>query len=223
MNKKYKKFMDKKNEDWKYYSEISVSRIKKPITILLGPNGTGKSMSLRNIKHELDKSKTKYVAYSTSKDDIVQRGAPAFGNWDVSKIAMAFSSEGERMTSSFIDWSSNEMLQAIFQDQKSPLWVLVDEADSGLSIDRLFLTLSQFITIITGEHERGRDIHAILTCNSWEMLEMFLLSSLQQYVDIIWVPTKESIRPRDYRTFKGLYLEYFDELFRKELEYEHKD
>ena len=217
MNNKYKKFMDKKNEDWQHYSEITVKRIKKPITILLGPNGTGKSMSLRSIQNELVKSNTRYVVYSTSKDDIVQKGAPAFGDWDVSKLAMAFSSEGERMTSSFLDWSSHEMLKAIFEDQKSPLWVLVDEADSGLSIDRLLLTLSQFITVVTGEYDRGRDIHALLTCNSWVMLEIFLLKSIRHYVDVIWVPTKESILPSDYINFKGLYLEYFDEIFRKDL------
>lgn len=212
MNKKYKTFINKKNENWQHYSEVTIKRINKPITILLGPNGTGKSMSLRGIEHSLNKSKINNIKYSTSKDDIVQKGAPAFGAWDISKIAMAFSSEGERMVSSFFDWVETDMLKQVLTN-KEPLWLLVDEADSGLSIDRLIYTLTQFIFIIASEVDRGRDIHAVLTCNSWEMLECFMSDKAKQYVDIIWVPTKESINLETYKDFKKMYVEYFNEIF----------
>lgn len=224
MNKKYQHFIDKKNENWQHYSEISTKRIKKPITVLLGPNGTGKSMSLKNLNYQINKIEgTKIVSYKTSQDDIVQKGAPAFGDWDISKIAMAFASEGERMVSSFFDWTNSDLLKNVLEDKDSPLWVLVDEADSGLSIDRLVLTISQFLFVIISEVKRGRDIHAVLTCNSWEMLETFLTKGAADYVDIIWVPTKESIHPKTYEDFKKPYREYFDAVFREDLENEYKD
>lgn len=217
MNKKFKTFIDKKNENWQYYSEIPLKRIKKPITILLGPNGSGKSMSLMNMDCQLQLKGINFVRYSTSKNDIVQKGAPAFGRWDVSKIAMAFSSEGERMTSSFFDWMNTDMLSQVLTNDK-PLWLLIDEADSGLSIDRLVQSLSQFQFIIMSELKKGRDIHAVLTCNSWEMLECFMSNVVKDYTDFIWVPTKESIHTRNYKSFKKLYMTYFNETFKKELE-----
>lgn len=217
MNKKYQKFIDKKNEHWQHYSEISTKRIKKPITLLLGPNGTGKSMSLMSMNCKLQSDGINFIRYSTSRDDIVQKGAPAFGDWDVNKIAMAFSSEGERMSESFFDWMNTSMLSQVLTNDK-PLWILVDEADSGLSIDRLVYTLSQFQFVVVSEVKRGRDIHAVLTCNSWEMLETFMSNTVKDYVDIIWVPTKESIHPRNYKAFKKLYMEYFMKVHKEDLE-----
>lgn len=221
MNKKYQQFMDKKEKDWQFYSEITTKRIKKPITVLLGPNGTGKSMSLKGLEYSLNKSKINNIKYSTSKDDIVQKGAPAFGDWDINKLAMAFSSEGERMVSSFFDWVNSDMLKSVLTNQE-PLWVLVDEADSGLSIDRLMLTISQFLFVVISEVKKGRDIHSVLTCNSWEMLECLLVKGAKDYVDIIWVPSKESIHPKTYQDFKKLYHDYFDVMFREDLENDYK-
>ena len=172
MNKKMNKFIEKKKENWQHCTILELKDIKSTITVLLGPNGTGKSLSLRCIADELDSKNINYVKYSTSKDDIVQRGSPAFGEWDVSKIAMAFSSEGERMVSSFFDWANSEMLKAILTN-KEQLYILVDEADSGLSWDRLAHSLPQILNVIIAEKtERNRDIHLIITCNSYEMYEI---------------------------------------------------
>lgn len=206
MNKQMKDFCEKKNSSYDYYSEITYKRIKSPITVLIGPNGTGKSMSLRGIKSYLKKNKIKYVSYSTSKDDIVSRGSSPFGSWDISKIACAFHSEGERMTDSFFDWANSDMLRGVLEDKECPLFVLIDEADSGLSIDRLHQTLEQIVYIAKTEHERGRDIHFIFTCNSYEMLEC-LQSDI---TDVIWVPTKQSVHIKSYEKFKKPYIEYFE-------------
>lgn len=221
MNKKYKNFINKKKEQWQYYSEVTTRRIKKPITLLMGPNGTGKSMSLKNIEYEVKKKKINIVKYSTSKDDIVQKGAPAFGDWDINKIAMAFSSEGERMVESFFDWMNTVVLKEVLTNDK-PLWIMIDEADSGLSIDRLTYTLSQLIFVIVSEFDKGRDIKVVLTCNSWEMLECFMSNAAKEYVDFIWVPTKQSIRPKNYKQFKKMYIEYFNEIFLEDLQDDYK-
>lgn len=212
MNNKMKKFCSKKKENYDHYSNISYKKIKSPITVLIGPNGTGKSLSLRNMKIDLEDNDIKVVSYSTSKDDIVQKGASPFGSWDISKIACAWSSEGERMTSSFFDWANSDMLRGILEDKKCPIYILIDEADSGLSIDRLIQTLSQIVYIAKEEYKNGRDIHFIFTCNSYEMLEC-LQSDI---TDIIWVPTKQSVSIKSYSKFKKPYVEYFKEMLNED-------
>lgn len=213
MSKAMDEFYKKKIDDAQYYTELTMRNIKAPITVLLGPNGTGKSMSLRNINLQLQKKKINFVTYSTSKDDIVQKGAPAFGNWDVSKIAMAFSSEGERMASSFFDWANTTMLSQIMTNERE-LWLLIDEADSGLSFDRLMETLLQVVHIIQMEYDKGREIHAIFTCNSYEMAELMQ----SPITDFIWVPTKEHIKLGSYYKFKKRYLDYYDNVHKKFME-----
>lgn len=212
MNKKMKRFCEKKREQFDYHTMLRLKNIKSPITLLMGPNGTGKSMSMKNIESECKEKKIKYVKYSTSNNDIVQKGAPAFGSWDPYKLACAFHSEGERMSDSFFDWANSDMLKAILEDKSCPVCILVDEADSGLSWDRLFYTLRPIVHVIEQEHERGRDIHIIFTCNSYEMMQC--LSS--EYQDIIWVPTKEHIKIGSYYTYMKKYVEYYDEVLKWE-------
>lgn len=213
MNKLMKQFMDKKKEEPQYYKEVSIKNIKSPITVLLGPNGTGKSMSLRNINCQLQLKNINFIKYTTSKDDIVQKGAPPIGNWDISKIACAFTSEGERMTSSFFDWANTTMLSNIMTSEKE-LWMLIDEMDSGLSFDRLLESLLQIVNIIKMENERGRKLYAVFTCNSYEMAE-----ALQSPItDYIWVPTKEHIKLGSYYKFKKRYIEYYDNVHKELME-----
>lgn len=213
MSKAMDKFYKKKLDDPQYYTELSLKNIKEPITVLLGPNGTGKSMSLRNISLQLQLKGINFVTYTTSKDDIVQKGAPAFGDWDVSKIACAFSSEGERMTSSFFDWANTTMLSQIMTNDKE-LWLLIDEADSGLSYDRLMEQMLQIVSIISMEHKKGRAIKLVCTVNSYEMAE--LMQSV--ITDYIWVPTKEHIKLGSYYKFKKRYIEYYDSVHKVVME-----
>lgn len=212
MNKQFKKFCEKKKADlFGYYSKLKLSNIKLPITVLLGPNGTGKSLSLLNLDKELQLRGINFVKYSTSRDDIVQKGAPAFGNWDPRKLACAFHSEGEKMIDSFFDWANTTMLSAIMTSNK-PLYILVDEADSGLSFDRLMESILQIIHIIVMEVDKGRDIHLVITCNSYEMLEC----TRSKYTDFIWVPTKEHIKVSSYYNFKKRYIEYYDAVLKEQ-------
>ena len=199
-----KTFYRKKLEDAQFYNTIKFKDITKPITILLGPNGTGKSMSIRTIEKDLDKARINLIKYASSKDDIVQKGAPAFGDWDPWKLAQAFTSEGERMTSSFFEFVNTDFLRWVLTD-KEPLVVLIDEADSGLSFDRLYETLTQMLFVVREEVKKGRDIKVVFTCNSYEMYEI-----LRQYgAEAFWLPTKKKVFYKSYKTFKKPYMEYY--------------
>lgn len=204
-------FYKKKLKDSQFHTLIDLTDITKPITVLLGPNGTGKSQSLINLKYQLKKQDINYTEYSTSHDDIVQKGAPAFGSWDPWKLAQAFTSEGERMIASFFDWTNTDLLREILTNTK-PLYILVDEADSGLSIDRLKESLEQIVQIITMEHERKhRDIHIIFTCNSYEMYKQL---KTENYTDFIWVPTKEHVNFNTFEDFEKPYLDFYNNVIK---------
>ena len=205
---KMSRFISNKKKDGEYHREISIKDLDAPITILMGPNGTGKSMSILNMVEEIKSQKdARYVRYSTSRDDIVTTGTGPF-NFDPSALAYAYASEGERMIGSFQKWANSKMLEKIMTN-KDELYVIIDEADSGLSIDRLMQSLIPLKDIIKMELAKGRKLHFVFTVNSYEMLEV-LQSDI---TEIIWVPTKEKIEIDNYEEFKSLYTYYYDRYY----------
>lgn len=205
---KMSRFISNKKKDGEYHREISIKDLDAPITILMGPNGTGKSMSILNMVEEIKSQKdARYVRYSTSRDDIVTTGTGPF-NFDPSALAYAYASEGERMIGSFQKWANSKMLEKIMTN-KDELYVIIDEADSGLSIDRLMQSLIPLKDIIKMELAKGRKLHFVFTANSYEMLEV-LQSDI---TEIIWVPTKEKIEIDNYEEFKSLYTYYYDRYY----------
>ncbi len=205
MDKLTEKFIERKKENPDYHKIINIKRIKKRITMLLGPNGTGKSRSLHDMKIDLQNDHTKFVEYSTSKDDLVGKFGSPFGNFGIECIAAAFHSEGERMVESFYTWMNGPFLKEVLST-KEPLYVFIDEADSGLSIDRLIETLSTMIFISNEEEKKGRELHFILTVNSYEMYEILNKAG----AEAIWVPTGKVIKPKSYEDFKWRYVEYYE-------------
>lgn len=100
---KMNRFIANKTKDCGYYREISIKDLEQPITILLGPNGTGKSRSLVNMEYEIKKNdKLASVLYSTSDDDIVKSvGSPFIPGGGFENLIYNWKSEGERMIGSF--------------------------------------------------------------------------------------------------------------------------
>lgn len=211
MNKAMKDFCKKKQKDPSYYSSITVHDLTTPVTVLLGPNGTGKSMSLRLMKEYCKENNFKYASYSTSRDDIVQKSSPAFGNWDIYGLSCAFHSEGERMCDSFSDWASKEFLKVLLEDKFCPVWIFIDEADSGLSIDRIIKTIKPIINIAKLD-SKHRKLHIVFTCNSYELAQV-LNSDATRF---IWIPTREEVTLDSYEQFTSMYIEYADEMFTEE-------
>ena len=104
MNKNMKLFCKKKLKKPNTYTEIKWYNLFGPIVILLGPNGTGKSMSINLMKQELSKSDNLIViSYSTTQDDTVRKHTTPF-DFRPEAFAAAFLSEGERMNNSLFTW-----------------------------------------------------------------------------------------------------------------------
>ena len=203
-SRKFTRFINRKTNEGDFYSEIKHKDITAPITVLLGPNGSGKSMSLKGIENDLDNNDIKYVVYATSKNDIVERSI----SFNPEEILYAWKSEGERMIGSFHKWAGSTFMREL-KSSDAPLWVLIDEADSGLSIDRLMQSFLDLIEVVKQELARGRELHIVLTANSYEMVEV-LKSDITEY---IWVPTKEKITIDSYEDFKAPYIRFFNLYF----------
>ena len=210
MNKKMKEFCKKKRKKSDYYTQIKWYTLFNPISILLGPNGTGKSMSIRLMEEELSKYKDiKVVSYSTSQDDTVKKHTSPM-DFRPEALAAAFLSEGERMNNSFFIWIEDILLSAVLKEPSKELYIFIDEADSGLSIDKINEAFRDIIFIIKEEHRRGRKIHLVLTANSYELAEIF--KDEYEIASYIWVPTDEYILLGSYNRFKKRYMEYYKEM-----------
>ena len=211
MNRKMKRFCEKKRENTEYYSKVEWTKLFKIFTILLGPNGTGKTMSLLLMKEYLEKSSSnKVFSYSTSKDDVVKKYTGPF-DFRPEALVSAFSSEGERMDYSFYTWLK-EIFPTIINSKDKDIYIFIDEADSGLSIDRMIGAFRDFIYVIKDlVNSRDYFIRVVITCNSYELAEIF--NDHYEQTSYIWVPTKEFISLGSYHKFKKRYLEYYEEMW----------
>lgn len=202
MNKKQLKFCEEKLKDGWYHTEISLKMIKSPITVLLGPNGTGKSTSLALMKDELKRKKIKRIMYTTRQNDMTKQSY-----FHPEYLIGNFESEGEKMDDSFYLWTNGELLKSVLEDNKE-LYILIDEIDSGLSIDKLYQELKDILFIMHEELKKGRKIKLILTANSYEVIDLLQ----DEEFDIIWVPTKQYIKINSYKSFKKKYIDYYNEM-----------
>lgn len=204
-----KEFCKKKRQTPDHYTQIKWYTLFRPIVVLLGPNGTGKSMSLHLMKEDLEKSDSvRVISYSTSLDDTVKKHTSPM-DFRPEALAAAFLSEGERMNRSFFTWIDDVLLPNVLKDKKE-LYIIIDEADSGLSIDKINEAFRDIIFIIKEEVKRGRKIHLVITANSYELAEVF--AEDYELCGYIWVPTNEYISLGSYNKFKKRYLEYYREM-----------
>lgn len=207
------------------------------VHIFIGPNGSGKSQSLFELKNEINEKYNDGNSFDSSSNPFILAmerhhkdiNVPVYhykthandrvdnSNFDISKMVSAFSSEGERMNSSWIDWCSEVWLPHLKKHRPKEYWLLFDELDSGLSFDRLSLQLYQLSGIIKAETEHGYKPNIVITSNSYELLEV--TQELFDNVSIYWVPTRKEIEINSYIKFRNLYKSRFKKM-KEELENE---
>lgn len=205
---KYLEFIEKKKEDFSYHIIVPESLLSSPIVILTGCNGSGKSQTLKRLDKEW-KEKYEVLFYRTSKEG---RSENYVNPWNSDSnsyargLASCFESEGERMQDLFSLWADQVLLPKLCKT-RDPIRVLIDEADSGLSWDKVMYSLSGISrTIVPMELEKGRDIKFIFTANSYPMIEALDSPNTK----VLWVPTKEEWAPKTYEEFKEPYKYYFE-------------
>lgn len=210
-----KEFCDKKKEHPEHYETIHKMHVDMtPFTILLGPNGTGKTMSLRHLQKELKDSEQVYLMFNTVEHDIV--ASERF--FRPERLISAFHSEGERLRESIECWMGDYLIKELLSHKKD-VYILVDQIDSGLSIDKMCQMLHDVFFLYNAELEKNprRKLRFIFTANSYEFVNI-----LQRWCEEIehkpgeilmqmyWIPTKSIIRRfNDYNDFANRYIEYY--------------
>lgn len=192
------------------------------IHILLGPNGSGKTTSLRTIKHELDSKHNPNSTYDdpnplirrlhTSNPTIPVLYYGSDRN-DISKttsditlqaLTANFLSEGEHMCTSFSKWFTTTWYPYLQDPSYHEMYVLIDELDSGLSLDRIKHTIDQLHNIHTIETTKyNRKINIIFTANSYELLES--IQRLFKNNTVYWLPSHKQVIINSYQEFSKLY------------------
>ena len=225
MNQKFKRFCDKKYENPDYYKEINPDKLISDITILLGPNGSGKSMSFRSLESYFKNNNIKCLTYSNKRNDIVN----TCFDFDIRKLISAFHSEGERIKDSIYEFSGSHFINELLSNEKD-IYVLIDELDSGLSIDSLLNIISEYIQVIVLEKYKHpeRTVKLVFSCNSYEMLHSFYIALDEvkndplyykgyiPEINLIWVPTMEYIHISSYDDFIKRYIDYRNYMKNKE-------
>lgn len=150
--------------------------IREGLTILVGPNGMGKSTFIKELKRKLDKLDMPTYVYDNQHQggNTAMQGFLNRGNIE-SLAAMATSSEGEKILvnmqtiakemGSFVRKNINDCM---INDKE--LWIFVDALDSGFSIDNIIdVKKYLFKTIIKDCESKEVPVYIICSANSYEM------------------------------------------------------
>lgn len=234
----YSTFIKKKLEDPTYYNEMKLEDFKNLVNVICSPNGTGKSMTLRSIEDKyshclVNQNKYKWLfnnteeeakpfmllSFSSRNDDISKHALSPFSSGrpdDLSCLLQNFRSEGERIFTSFNSFCSYSVVDTLLKtkDTMEPVVILVDEMDSGLSLDNIYYSIDSFLLVIANEYKRGRNIKVVITSNSYELCE-YLKDRLKSKVSYYWLPTKREFKLQTYNKFKQRYMVYKQEYYDK--------
>lgn len=152
-------------------------------TCLVGPNGTGKTTMLQQIKYTLMEERDKesgnrlyeIAHYDNQKDG----GSKKFGLWlyqkdGTEKIAeMMSSSEGEGIIFNLGEFAlqCGKATKTAIERNRN-LIILIDGFDSGTSIDKIYQFKREFVDgIIEHCKSEGIEVYIIATANNYAMVD----------------------------------------------------
>lgn len=157
-------------------NRFTLDNKKSNFIALLGANGSGKSMSLRDIAEELSKDDKLYIQFASKQDDVVKNANPFAKDDDyLSSLTSAFTSEGERIATSFVKWmkkNAMDLSRKVKESNDTDMYWLLDEIDSGFSYDRLRVHVDFLQSVYEIEKKNGIEVTFVLTVNSYELLSL---------------------------------------------------
>ena len=171
---------------------------KPGLTVLVGCNGAGKSTLLKNIQSELKKENVPFIEFDNLKDGGSNGISSASFNENFAMMSLMMeSSEGENIGNNFGIWCQGirnfivngkynserreDRLVDIFRDKEdiqkekeefrnhNERWLLIDAADSGLSIDNVIEFKDVFDLILEDSENFGKETYIIISANEFEL------------------------------------------------------
>lgn len=198
------------NKDRKKPKEIE---IETGVTVLIGPNGIGKTYSLQSLQEWLeqnDKDVLNIDIYSEGHsyaDELLNSGSMR----NLAKRVVA--SEGQRVYDILIDKYApklGDFVKTISQRNKEG-YILIDGCDSGVSID-LMLSIRYLFNFVLNDCKNSNiNIYVIITSNSFELVYDY---------NSIWLPdfSKYKYNETEYFKWRNKYKKIYNKINEEEKE-----
>lgn len=191
------------------YKKNNVIEINKGVTVLTGPNGCGKTYACKQIRDYLDENDMDYYDI-----DVYDSGRTISQHYlesgDMNALAKhTVASEGQRVFDTLIDNHAGALgnfVRLLCDKGAKEGYVIVDGADSGVSIDLIMSIRELFKLILEDCEQSGIDIYIILTANNFELC---------RYYDCIWIPTMEHYKRGGEADAYDLWRHRFEQVYKE--------
>lgn len=138
-------------------------------TVLVGCNGIGKTTLLIQIKEQLKKENIPVIMFDNLHDGGSNSRSRASFYGDFSFLATSLqSSEGENIIMN-LGRFAGRIGQFVLKHKNSPeIWILIDAADSGLSVDNIVDTKEYLFKTILDDNPNS-DVYIVISANEYEL------------------------------------------------------
>ncbi len=160
------------NKDWngigvELHQKGTVT-LQPGVTVLVGCNGIGKTTLIKQLIQLLEKENVPVIKFDNLRDGGANARSNALRRYDFSFAATAMqSSEGENICMNMGNFVGQVgALQRKHPDAKE-LFIFIDAADSGLSIDNILEIKDVFNLILS--HRGDTEVYIVISANAYEV------------------------------------------------------
>ena len=186
MSRKFKIDRYPYDDDIKMYEKTFIT-LEPGATVLVGCNGSGKTTLLQMIERSLKRDRIPVLYLDTLQSAQNGIGNAIFSNNLQFAATSYIASEGERMALSIGQFAGKikefiatgkrrrTSMEKAFAPKEKPVnsnerWILIDSADSGLSIDMLEEVRDLINLVIEDNKEGDKELYIVLSTNQYEMV-----------------------------------------------------
>lgn len=190
----------------KEFFDEKVIRINSKVTVLTGPNGSGKTYSCLSINEYCKEHNIPAMLVNVFENNKGKMNKFDFYG-ETDKIVKAImASEGQNVYDTLVD-NIPDIIKFIKGVNNETGYIIIDGLDSGVSIDLLLQIREYIVDYIINQCEKiHKDINIILTSNSYELVYDY---------DCIWIPTMEHYKHGGEADGYNLWRKSYEDVYRK--------